>query len=33
MAKTKHEFMDIDVLCDAKMFETEARFTEVESMP
>jgi hypothetical protein len=27
------EFMDIDVLCDAKMFEIKARLIEVESMP
>jgi len=25
--------MDIDVLCDVEMFEIEARFIEVESMP
>jgi len=33
VAKATHEFMDIDVLCDAKMFETEARLIAVESMP
>jgi hypothetical protein len=33
VAKTMHEFMDIDVLCDAKMFEIKARLIEVESMP
>ncbi len=33
LAKAIHEFMDIDVLCDAKTFELEARINEVESIP
>jgi hypothetical protein len=33
VAKATHEFMDIDVLCDAKTFKIEARINEVESMP
>jgi len=33
VAKITHEFMDIDVLCDAKMSKTEARLIKVESTP
>ncbi len=33
MAKVTHEYMDINVLYDAKMFEIKTRFIEVESMP
>ncbi len=32
MTETTHESMDIDVLCDAKTFETEVGLTQVESM-